>query len=395
MKVPLHALVVEDSEEDTRLLVRELKHGNYEVTYERVETAETLRQALTRETWDIILCDFAFPRFSGQEALRIVKESGLDLPFIYVSGTIGEDVAVEAMKAGAHDYVMKNNLARLVPAVERELRDAGERMRHRLAEESMRVSEYKYRHLFENMGDAAFLVEEKSGRIIDTNRQAEVLLRRPRAEILGMNQELLFQPGTEGTADGIREGHDCEASVARKDGVAVPVQINASPVELYGRGFLMALFHDASERNRAQGKREQLTRDAFRILESTIEGIYAIDLKGFCTFMNRSAAKMLGYEVAEVLGKDMHRLVHSRWPDDSPYPAAECQIYRTLRQGVSCRVDSECFWRKGGSAFPVEYSSSPILENGVIQGAVVVFSDLTEKKPEARFFHAERLENIR
>ena len=137
MKVPLHALVVEDSEEDTWLLVRELKRGNYEVTYERVETAESFQQGLASETWDIILCDFSLPRFSGQAALRIAIESGLDLPFIYVSGTIGEDVAVEAMKA-AHDYVMKNNLARLVPAVERELRDARERVQHRHAEATVR-----------------------------------------------------------------------------------------------------------------------------------------------------------------------------------------------------------------------------------------------------------------
>ena len=95
MKVPLHALVVEDSEEDTWLLVRELKRGNYEVTYERVETAEWFRQALASETWDIILCDFSFPRFSGQAALRIVTESGLDLPFIYVSGTMAKTLPLK------------------------------------------------------------------------------------------------------------------------------------------------------------------------------------------------------------------------------------------------------------------------------------------------------------
>jgi two-component system cell cycle sensor histidine kinase/response regulator CckA len=397
MKVPLHALVVEDSEEDTWLLVRELKRGNYEVTYERVETAESFQQALASETWDIILCDFSLPRFSGQAALRIAKESGLDLPFIYVSGTIGEDVAVEAMKAGAHDYVMKNNLARLIPAVERELRDARERVQHRHAEEAMRVSEYKYRHLFENMSDAAFLIDEKSGRIIDTNRQAEVLLGRSRAEILGLNQELLFPTRNAGClyAEGIRESYDLETEVVRMDGLVVPVHISASRVELYGRGFLLALLRDISERNRAEAQREQLTRDRFLILESTIEGIYGIDLKGCCTFMNHSAAKMLGYDVEEVLGKDMHSLIHSRWPDGSPFPVAECNIYRTLSHGVPCRIDSECFWRKDGTAFPVEYSASPIIENDAVKGVVVAFSDLTEKNPpQARFFRAERLENI-
>jgi PAS domain S-box-containing protein len=283
MKAPLNALLVEDSEEDTRLLVRELKRGNYEVTYERVETAESFKRALARETWDIILCDFAFPRFSGQEALRIAKESGLDLPFIYVSGTIGEDVAVEAMKAGAHDYVMKNNLSRLVPAIERELRDARERIQHRLAEEAMRVSEYKYRHLFESMSDAAFLVEEKSGRIIDTNRQAEVLLGRSRTEILGLNQELLFPTGKAGCffTEGIRESHDCETQVVRMDGLVVPVNISASRIHLYGSGCLLALMCDISARNRAQAEREQLARNRLLILESTIEGIYR-GRRGLC-----------------------------------------------------------------------------------------------------------------
>jgi DNA-binding NtrC family response regulator len=134
MKQSLNIIIVEDSEDDARLLAQELERAQYEVAYERVETAETLRSALGRNGWDIVCCDFTLPRFNGQSALRIVKERDQDLPFIYVSGTIGEDKAVEAMKAGAQDYVMKNNLARLVPAVERELREAASHRELRLAE---------------------------------------------------------------------------------------------------------------------------------------------------------------------------------------------------------------------------------------------------------------------
>lgn len=124
MKQPLHALIVEDSDDDCRLLVRELARSDYDVTHKRVETAVDLSLALVRETWDIIFCDYTLPRFGAGNALAIAKDTGLDLPFIYVSGTLGEETAVEAMKAGAHDYVMKDNLTRLLPAIARELREA-------------------------------------------------------------------------------------------------------------------------------------------------------------------------------------------------------------------------------------------------------------------------------
>jgi PAS domain S-box-containing protein len=115
-------------------MVRELRRGGREPAFERVETAEALTAALNEQSWDVILADFKLPHFSGLAALELVKEHGLDLPFIVVSGTIGDDVAVAAMKAGAHDYLMKGNLARLVPAVERELKEAEGRRERRRAE---------------------------------------------------------------------------------------------------------------------------------------------------------------------------------------------------------------------------------------------------------------------
>ena len=131
---PLRALIVEDSEDDTALLLRELRRGCYEPEYARVETAEAMSTELSTHTWDIVFSDFSMPHFNAFEALALLRSTGLDLPFIVVSGTIGEDRAVIAMKSGAHDYILKGNLKRLVPAVERELREARNREGRRKAD---------------------------------------------------------------------------------------------------------------------------------------------------------------------------------------------------------------------------------------------------------------------
>lgn len=127
----IRAIIVEDSEDDLLLILRALKKGGYETIYTRVETGADLRKALADSSWQLVISDHAMPRFSAPEALEVTKESGRDLPFIIVSGTIGEEVAVEAMRSGAHDYIMKDNLARLAPAVERELREAEIRDQHK------------------------------------------------------------------------------------------------------------------------------------------------------------------------------------------------------------------------------------------------------------------------
>ncbi len=160
-KGPLQVLIVEDSENDAELLDLELQRAGYDTVYQRVETASAMEAALGEKFWDLVVADYVMPHFSGLAALALVKQKGLDLPFIIVSGHITEDTAVAAMKAGAHDYVMKDNLTRLGPAVERELREAEVRHQRRRTEETVKV-EHAITRILANAGS----IEEAAPGII-------------------------------------------------------------------------------------------------------------------------------------------------------------------------------------------------------------------------------------
>jgi CheY-like chemotaxis protein len=136
MSTPLRVLLVEDSEDDAALLLREVRRGGYDAVFRRVETAEAMQAALDADQWDIVISDFVLPRFSALAALLVLKKRGLDLPFIIVSGSIGEGIATAATKAGADDYVMKDDPGRLCAAIAGAIR-AGERRRLKRADESM------------------------------------------------------------------------------------------------------------------------------------------------------------------------------------------------------------------------------------------------------------------
>ena len=124
MADPLSILIIEDSDDDAELLTIELESGDYDLTIERVQLPQDFQTALMRRTWDVIVSDFSLPKFNSPMALKLLEESGLDIPFIIVSGTIGEEAAVQAMRAGAADFFAKDNIVRLIPAIEREVREA-------------------------------------------------------------------------------------------------------------------------------------------------------------------------------------------------------------------------------------------------------------------------------
>ena len=134
-RTPLRALLIEDSEDDAELIMLVLRSAGYELVSRRVQSASAMREALAQHEWDVVICDYNLPGFNGTAALRLLQDSELDLPFLLVSGTVHEDTAVATMKSGARDYVMKDNLARLAPALERELQEASERRERKLREE--------------------------------------------------------------------------------------------------------------------------------------------------------------------------------------------------------------------------------------------------------------------
>ena len=185
-KRPLRVLVVEDSEFDARMLVGLLKAGGFEPEFRKVETAPQMSAALDSVAWEIILADYNMPEFSAPKALEVLQETELDIPFIIVSGGIGEDTAVAAMKAGAHDYLMKGNLARLVPAVERELRDAEVRASRREAVKELRESEMRHRSLIENASDIIAVLDCK-GMIQFASPTCERVLGKNERELLDTN----------------------------------------------------------------------------------------------------------------------------------------------------------------------------------------------------------------
>jgi hypothetical protein len=155
--MPIHLLIVEDSDDDALLLLRQFRRASIDVTSERVETADGLAAALQRQTPDVVICDYNMPAFSAHEALAQVRDAAaLDVPFILVSGEVGEETAAALMRAGAHDFVLKDRLTRLVPAVERELREAADRRQRRAAQSALRDSEERFRLLAEHAQDIIF-----------------------------------------------------------------------------------------------------------------------------------------------------------------------------------------------------------------------------------------------
>ena len=259
MSRSVRVLVVEDSEDDAKLAMRMLRGGGFEPSYLRVQDIESFRRALGQEPWDAVLSDFRLPGFNGVDALNVFRDCGRDIPFIFCSGTIGEEIAVAAMKAGASDYVMKGNLARLAPALQRELAQAAIRAEHRQAQIDLEVSRDRYIDLYD-FAPVGYLTLSAQGCIAQINLTGADLLGESREALTGAPFSRFVAPvdrqrWQEHFAQALEHGNKCkiEIGLVRPQDGRCEVQIDCLRVSDEARRTVIRIaVTDITERKEAE-----------------------------------------------------------------------------------------------------------------------------------------------
>ena len=373
----LRCLIVEDSADDAELLLRALRTGDRDVTWERVETAGAMRAALDGRPWDLVISDYSMPQFSGLAALEVLKASGQDLPFIIVSGTMGEEQVVIAMRAGVHDYFIKGRLAHLIPAVERELGNAKVRREQRRTVAVLRESEQQLQTYIDNAGDAIYVLEQATGRIRNCNARACHDLGYSRAELLQLSTQDLEARLPASAVAAVHQQLKPEAvqtvngTHRRKDGTLFPVEIRLSSLAPAHPELVIAIVRDSSARLRAEeAQRDEATR--WRVLfEQSTDGIVVMDQDGKVWGANHRFAEMLGYARDEV------RQLHI-WDWDAHWTRE--QLLSKLRSVDATGTFIETrHRRKDGSIYDVELNSNA----ASVGGEKLIFCvcrDVTERK---------------
>jgi two-component system, cell cycle sensor histidine kinase and response regulator CckA len=257
MTETLHVLIVEDSATDAKLLLRELQRVDRPIEFERVETSAAMREALARRPWDIIISDWSMPKFSGRAALELVKELRVDLPFIIVSGTVGEERAVAAMRAGARDFVLKDKLSRLAPAIEREIREHETRKAHVQADLARREADLRFRRIFES-GITGVTYANTSGIITDANDTFLEMVGYTRDDLRAGALNWMEMTPVEWHAQHISADEDLQARGSTqpfekeylcKNGTRVPVLVGITLLDDHG---VLTVVTDLSERKRVE-----------------------------------------------------------------------------------------------------------------------------------------------
>ncbi len=265
MGTPLRVLIVEDSAEDTLLLAAELQRAGLDPVFERVDTAETLESALKAQPWDLVICDYAMPQLRGPEALDIYRRSGGDMPFLVVSGMVGEEAVADMLKTGAHDFVIKGHPARLIAAVKRELLAAQQRREHRQGE---KISAF-LASIVESCEDA-IIGKMLNGTIVTWNKGAERLYGYTAEEIVGKSISLLiptFRPAEfPDICQRLQRGESVdnqETVRVRKDGTLIEVSLTISPIR-DAQGVVIgasSIARDITRRKLEENERLGLIRD--------------------------------------------------------------------------------------------------------------------------------------
>ncbi|HEX6187538.1 MAG TPA: PAS domain S-box protein [Pyrinomonadaceae bacterium] len=378
MASTLRVLHVEDEERDAALVTRHLSRHGYEVTSERVETQAEMRAALAEREWDVILCDYSMPEFSALAALSLLSEMNLDIPFIIISGTIGERAVVEAMRAGAHDYLMKDTLARLGPAIEREIAEAKNRRARREAEEKLRLQSAALR-----AAANAIIITDRAGKILWINPAftqttgysfAEVEGKNPSVLKSGKHDRLFYRDMWETILAG-NVWHNTVIN-RRKDGTLNREDLTITPIcdETGTITHFVGIKQDVSEKTRALEAMLASEQRYRRLFESAKDGILILEAaSGQIIDINPFLTELLGYAKEDLIGKELWQIGIFRDIESSKAAFLELQ-----QQGY-IRYEDLPLQTKKGVTRQVEFVSNSYLSNGnsVIQCNI---RDITERK---------------
>ncbi len=386
MSKPLRVLIVEDSPDDAELIVREIKRGGFDLVFERVETSQAMKKALNRKSWDIIIADYVLPRFSGLRALAMVKEREIDIPFILVSGEIGEETAIEVMKAGASDYIMKNKLTRIVPAILRELSEAAARRERRVAREELgrqkdRASSYL------GIAGVIIIAINAEGIVTLINKKGCEILGYKESEIVGKNWFANFLPRRLRTdvrkvfnqlMDGkVKNVEQYENLVLRKDGTERVIAWHNALLREKGEivGTLSS-GKDVTEYKEYESRLQESEERSRNLIEMAPDAIITLDLKGNILTMNPSAVEISGYSADEIIGKRFTKIGFVKAKEMPKY----LKLFGSLIKGaVSGPLEIKCK-RKDGTIYWLEARAGLLEKSGKKTGVQIIARDITERK---------------
>jgi two-component system, cell cycle sensor histidine kinase and response regulator CckA len=377
MKHALRILIVDDSPEDADLIARQLQQ-EFSPSYERVETAEAMGEALDQGGWQLVISNYLMPRFCGLSALQLLQGRELDIPFIMISGQAGEDVAVEAMRAGAQDYLIKDNLSRLVPAIKRELNEAIVRRKRSLAEDALTATEARFQSLVEQSLVGIFMLQDdvftyvnpKFGQIFGY-RQDELIGLKTLLDLVARDDQIRV------ITQFLRPLQEVSLSLhfyfrgRRGDATPIELEVNGTRTELNGKPAIIGSLLDITERKRAE---EQLSK-LWQAVEQSPVSVVITDLRGRIEYVNPRFTEVTGYSEAELVGQNP-RILKSGTMDRDFYQ----NLWQTISSGREWhgelhnkKKSGELFW-ESGSISAVKNSE------GRITHFVAVKEDVTERK---------------
>ncbi|HPC08804.1 MAG TPA: PAS domain S-box protein [Smithella sp.] len=320
MNEVLRVLIVDDSDDDTNLVLRKLRSGGYQPEWERVDTHDAMKNALEKKTWDVILCDYKMPGFSAPAALKLAQEINPNIPFIVVSGAIGEETAVEVMKAGAHDYVMKDKLAKLSVAVKREIAEAKIRRDKKSMEDMLKRSENNFRNSLDESPLGVRIVTS-DGELLYANREILNMFGYDSIdELKSISHLQRYTPETfveyEKRIEMRKHGEyvppNYEVSIVRKDGTIRHLEVFRKQVLWNGQMQFQALYNDITERKQAE-KNLRESEKRYRVVVENANEAILITQNMKILFANTVAINNTGYPMEELTSMNFSDLIH---PDD-------------------------------------------------------------------------------